>query len=58
VILAIFLTDISSRTLPKLMYEGVAHEIDPTVSAVAVVLILASAIPLLISMLRPRRRMA
>ena len=57
VILAIFLTDISSRTLPKLMYEGVAHEIDPTVSAVAVVLILASAIPLLISMLRPRRRM-
>ena len=27
VILAIFLTDISSRTLPKLMYEGVAHEI-------------------------------
>ena len=58
VILAIFLTDISSRTLPKLMYEGVAHEIDPTVSAAAVVLILASAIPLIISMFRPRRRMA
>jgi putative spermidine/putrescine transport system permease protein len=42
VILAIFLTNIHSRTLPKLMYEGVAHEIDPTITAVAGLLILVS----------------
>lgn len=41
-ILAIFLTDVETRTLPKLMYEGVAHEIDPTITAVAALLILAS----------------
>jgi ABC-type spermidine/putrescine transport system permease subunit II len=56
VILAIFLTDIDSRTLPKLMFEGVAHEIDPTISAVAVVLIVFSALPLAASLLRPARR--
>jgi ABC-type spermidine/putrescine transport system permease subunit II len=50
VILAIFLTDIDSRTLPKLMYEGVAHEIDPTISAVAVILVLASFVGLCIAL--------
>jgi putative spermidine/putrescine transport system permease protein len=55
VILAIFLTDIDSRTLPKLMYEGVAHEIDPTISAVAVVLVLASLVGLALSLLVRRR---
>ena len=56
VILAIFLTDVRSRTLPKLMYEGVAHEIDPTVTAVAALLILASVALFLASLLRGRRR--
>jgi putative spermidine/putrescine transport system permease protein len=55
VILAIFLTDIESRTLPKLMYEGVAHEIDPTITAVAVLLILASVAILLLSLVARRR---
>jgi putative spermidine/putrescine transport system permease protein len=55
VILAIFLTNIESRTLPKLMYEGVAHEIDPTITAVAVLLILASAALLLLSLALRRR---
>lgn len=56
VILAIFLTDVSSRTLPKLMYEGVAHEIDPTITAAAVLLILASFLFLLVSLVFRRRR--
>ncbi len=56
VILAIFLTDIESRTLPKLMYEGVAHDIDPTITAVAALLILASIGILVVSLSIRRRR--
>lgn len=39
VLLALFITNIRSRTLPKLMYEGVAYELDPTITAVATLLI-------------------
>jgi putative spermidine/putrescine transport system permease protein len=56
VILAIFLTDVRSRTLPKLMYEGVAHEIDPSVTAVAVLLVIASIVFFLASILLRRVR--
>ena len=42
VVLALFLTNVRSRTLPRIMYEGVAHEIDPTIIAVSVVVILVS----------------
>ncbi len=56
VILAIFLTDVDSRTLPKLMYEGVAHEIDPTITAVAVLLVLASIVFFLASVVLRRPR--
>jgi ABC-type spermidine/putrescine transport system permease subunit I len=56
VILAIFLTDVRSRTLPKLMFEGVAHEIDPTITAVASLLILFSILFFLLSLLvKPSR---
>ncbi len=56
VILAIFLTDIHSRTLPKLMYEGVAHEIDPTITAVAGLLILVSFGVLGVRLIAQKRR--
>lgn len=51
VILALFLTNIRSRTLPKLMYEGVAHEIDPTITAIAVLLICFSILVLSINII-------
>ena len=56
VILALFLTNIRSRTLPKVMYEGVAHEIDPTITAVAVLLICFSLMVLIINIIFSRLR--
>ncbi len=56
VILALFLTNIHSRTLPKVMYEGVAHEIDPTITAVAALLICLSFAALLLNLAFARRR--
>lgn len=49
VVLAIFLTNVRSRTLPKLMYEGVAHEINPTITAVAALIVLFTFAILLVS---------
>ncbi|WP_121555908.1 ABC transporter permease subunit [Gibbsiella quercinecans] len=43
VIMALFLTTIRNRTLPKLMYEGLAFDFDPTVIAASCVLIAATA---------------
>ena len=56
VVLAIFLTNVRSRTLPKLMYEGVAHEINPTITAVAAMLVLLTAVVLALDMALQRRR--
>src|SRR5260221_329591 len=56
VVLALFLTNVRSRTLPKLMYEGVAHEIDPTITAVAVLLVLFTALILAVDLVLERRR--
>lgn len=56
VVLAIFLTNVRSRTLPKLMYEGVAHEINPTITAVAALLVLLTAAVLALDMLWQGRR--
>jgi len=39
VVLALFLTNVKSRTLPRIMFEGVSHEIDPTIVAISVLLI-------------------
>ncbi len=41
--MALFLTTIRNRTLPKLMYEGLAFDFDPTVIAASCVLIAATA---------------
>ena len=55
VVLALFLTNIRSRTLPRIMYEGIAHEIDPTIIAVSVLVILVSILMLGINLLLSRR---
>ena len=44
VVLALFLTNIKSRTLPRIMFEGVAHEIDPTIVAISGILIILTII--------------
>ena len=56
VILAIFLTNIRSRTLPKLMFEGIAHEIDPTIIAVSALLIIFTVAVLTLNLLVQRKR--
>jgi putative spermidine/putrescine transport system permease protein len=43
VVMALFLTTVHNRTLPKLMYEGLAFDFDPTVISASCVLIAATA---------------
>ena len=40
VVLALFLTNLRTRTLPKLMFEGVAQQIDPVITAAAALITL------------------
>ncbi|WP_210188722.1 ABC transporter permease subunit [Bosea sp. TND4EK4] len=56
VIIALFLTNIRSRTLPKLMYEGVAHEIDPTIIAASCLIILVTVVVLGANLLVAKRK--
>ena len=42
IVIALFLTSVSARTLPKMIWENITMFIDPTVSAVSVILILLS----------------
>jgi len=55
VVIALFLTNIRTRTLPKVMFEGIAHEIDPTIISVAALLILVSLTVLVLNLLLRRR---
>jgi ABC-type spermidine/putrescine transport system permease subunit I len=55
VVLALFLTNVRSRTLPKLMYEGVAHEIDPTIIAASGLIILLTIAVLALNLVLSRR---
>ncbi|AXC50512.1 ABC transporter permease subunit [Paracoccus suum] len=55
VVLALFLTNVRSRTLPRAMYEGLAHEIDPTINAASALIILLTIVVLLINLLLSRR---
>lgn len=55
VVIALFLTNIRSRTLPKLMYEGVAHEIDPTIIAASCLIILVTVLVLGANLLVSKR---
>ncbi|TWB86010.1 putative spermidine/putrescine transport system permease protein [Bradyrhizobium macuxiense] len=55
VILALFLSGTSAKTLPVRMWEGIRYEIDPTIAAVSVMLILI-AIGLKFAAERPVKR--
>ncbi|MEG3132707.1 ABC transporter permease subunit [Rouxiella sp. T17] len=47
VVMALFLTTLRTRTLPKLMYEGLSMDFDPTVISASCVLIAATALILI-----------
>ncbi|WP_413721362.1 ABC transporter permease subunit [Sodalis sp. RH23] len=47
VVMALFLTTLRNRTLPKLMYEGLSFDFDPTVISASCVLIAATALILI-----------
>lgn len=51
VVMALFLTTVRNRTLPKLMYEGVAYDFDPTVISASCILIAATALILIARLL-------
>jgi ABC-type spermidine/putrescine transport system permease subunit I len=55
VVLAMFLTTVRSRTLPRTMYEGMAHEIDPTIIAASALIILLTLIVLATNLVVTRR---
>ncbi len=46
VALALFLTNVQTRTLPKLMFEGVAQQIDPVVTSAAALITLLTIVVL------------
>lgn len=56
VVIALFLTNIRSRTLPKLMYEGIAHDIDPTIIAASCLIIIVTVVVLGANLLVSKRR--
>jgi len=55
VVLALFLTNLRSRTLPKLMFEGVAQQIDPVITAAAALITLSTVAVLAASLAWPYR---
>ncbi len=55
VVLALFLTNVRSRTLPRAMYEGMAHEIDPTIVAASALIILFTIAVLTVNLVVSRR---
>ena len=56
VILALFLTDVRSRTLPRVIYEGVKYDTDPTIVAGAAILIFVSMTILITNIILERRK--
>lgn len=56
VVLALFLTNVRSRTLPRAMYEGMAHEIDPTINAASALIILLTIVILIANLVLTRRK--
>jgi len=56
VVLSIFLTDSASRTLPRVIYEGVKDDTDPTVVALAAILITISFVLFLSSLITRKKR--
>jgi ABC-type spermidine/putrescine transport system permease subunit II len=56
IVSALFLTSISVRTLPKMIWENIVMFVDPTISAVAVILIVISSLLMLASQKLQRAR--
>ena len=56
VVMALFLTTIHNRTLPKLMFVGLAQDFDPTVISAACVLIAATALILVVNLLTGKNK--
>ena len=56
VVMALFLTTIRNRTLPKLMFEGLANDFDPTVISASCLLVGATALILLANLLISRKK--
>ncbi len=48
-VVALFISGTTAKTLPKRMWEGIREEIDPTIAAVAALLILVSSLFLVVS---------
>ena len=57
IVVALFLTSVSVHTLPKMMWENITMFVDPTISAVSVILIVISSLIVLASqrLQRPSR---
>jgi len=58
VVLALFLTNLRSRTLPKLMFEGVAQQIDPVITAAAALITVLTLVILGVGLAWSRRDVA
>jgi ABC-type spermidine/putrescine transport system permease subunit II len=56
VVLALFLSNAYSRTLPRVIYEGARDDIDPSIIAVSVLLITMSIFALLLSLAMRSKR--
>ena len=56
VVLAQFLTDVHSRTLPRLIFENVSQEINPTIAAVSTLIAFATVAILSLNLLVTKRR--
>jgi len=55
-VIALFIAGTGARTLPKRMWEGIREEIDPTIAAVAAMLIGLTLLLLMVSEVAKRRR--
>lgn len=56
VVLSLFLTDVRSRTLPRLIYEAVSQDINPSVAAVSTLVALATVLILSVNLVFARQR--
>lgn len=56
VVLALFLTNAHSRTLPRVIYEGARDDIDPSIISVSVLLIVTSLVALAMSLSFRKRK--
>ncbi|QHI99473.1 ABC transporter permease subunit [Xylophilus rhododendri] len=56
VVMALFLTNVRNRTLPKLMFEGLSSDFDPTVISASCLLVAATALILIAQQLLGRKK--